>query len=37
MVEKGELTSDPLQAVEVIQIFCASEESVRTGRPVRLG
>lgn len=37
MVEKGEQTFDLLQAVEVIQICCAAEESVRTGRPVRLG
>ncbi|MBI3919796.1 MAG: Gfo/Idh/MocA family oxidoreductase, partial [Armatimonadetes bacterium] len=37
MVEKGEQTFDLLQAVEVIQICCAQEESVRTGKPVRLG
>lgn len=37
MVEKGQQTFDLLQALEVIQICCAQEESVRTGRPVRLG
>jgi len=37
MVEKGEQTFDILQALEVIQICCAQEESARTGRPVRLG
>jgi hypothetical protein len=37
MVEKGTQTFDLLQALEVIQICCAQEESVRTGKPVRLG
>lgn len=37
MVEKGAQTFDLLQALEVIQICCAQEESVRTGKPVRLG
>ena len=37
MVEKGEQTFDLLQALEVLQIGCAAEESVRTGGAVRLG
>ncbi|NOZ21899.1 MAG: Gfo/Idh/MocA family oxidoreductase [Planctomycetes bacterium] len=37
MVEKGEQTFDLDEALEVIQICCAAEESVRTGRAVRLG
>jgi len=37
MVEKGAQTFDLLQALEVYQICCAQEESVRTGKPVRLG
>jgi predicted dehydrogenase len=37
MVEQGRQTFDLLQALEVIQICCAQEESVRTGKPVRLG
>ncbi|MBI3944454.1 MAG: Gfo/Idh/MocA family oxidoreductase [Armatimonadetes bacterium] len=37
MVEAGKQTFDLLQALEVIQICCAQEESVRTGKPVRLG
>jgi predicted dehydrogenase len=37
MIEKGKQTFDMLEAVEVIQICCAAEESVKTGKPVRLG
>ena len=37
MVVLGEQTFDLLKALEVFQICCAQEESVRTGRPVRLG
>jgi len=37
MVAQGEQTFDLLKALEVFQICCAQEESVRTGRPVRLG
>ena len=37
MLEGGKQTFDLLQALEVIQICCAQEESVRTGKPVRLG
>ncbi|OGV83561.1 MAG: hypothetical protein A3K19_19770 [Lentisphaerae bacterium RIFOXYB12_FULL_65_16] len=37
MVQAGKQTFDLLQAIEVIQICCAQEESVRTGKPVRLG
>ncbi|MBM4082833.1 MAG: hypothetical protein FJ278_24210 [Planctomycetes bacterium] len=37
MIEKGQQTFDLTQALEVIQICCAAEESVKTGRSVRLG
>ena len=37
MIEKGEQTFDLLQALEVLRICCAGEESVRTGKAVRLG
>ena len=37
MVEKKEQTFDLLKALEVLQICCAHEESVRTGKAVRLG
>ncbi|MEW6357939.1 MAG: Gfo/Idh/MocA family oxidoreductase [Planctomycetota bacterium] len=37
MVEKGQQTFDMDEALEVIQICCAAEESVKTGRAVRLG
>jgi hypothetical protein len=37
MIEKGKQTFDLLEAVEVIQICCAAEESVKTRKPVRLG
>tara|TARA_B100001094_G_scaffold191641_1_gene185525 strand:- start:305 stop:535 length:231 start_codon:yes stop_codon:yes gene_type:complete len=37
MVEVGEQTFDLLKAFEILQVCCAQEESVRTGKPVRLG
>ena len=37
MVEEGEQTFDLLKALEVLQICCAQEESVRSGKPIRLG
>lgn len=37
MIQQGKQTFDLVEALEVIQICCAAEESVRTGRSVRLG
>ena len=37
MVRAGEQTFDLMQALEVFLICCAQEESVRSGKPVRLG
>ena len=36
MVEQKKQTFDLLEAIEVLQVCCAAEESAKTGKPVRL-